>query len=271
MKKIKMEKYRPYRTMGTTCETREIKDKKVVWPHFDKILFNGKYRLRILKKADVKEAAELWKMCYPELFGSSHKYAWVLDPDQYENKIPFQENWEETKASKDHCMSALEDLKEKKLVSLSMITKDDQNLQIEYSLGCIHHDYREGKRGAGLRYIAFEHLKKIEDESNAEYLTAFCETWHSITQYVCFKHWGWKIAGIFPGQVTRWASGNKGYRGCTVHFYKFVGDAEKYVTKPEEWELIPEVRKIFEVMEEVNQDADSSAYEDYIENVYSEQ
>jgi hypothetical protein len=51
MKKIKMEKYRPYQTMGTTCETREIKDKKVVWPHFDKILFNGKYRLRILKKA----------------------------------------------------------------------------------------------------------------------------------------------------------------------------------------------------------------------------
>ncbi|MHA2232803.1 MAG: hypothetical protein ACXAB4_09960, partial [Candidatus Hodarchaeales archaeon] len=70
-------------------------------------------------------------------------------------------------------------------------------------------------------------------------------------------------AGIFPGQVTRWCGGNREYRGCTVHFYKFLRDAEKFVTKPEEWRILPEVAKIWQALEEANKDADDSRMTEY--------
>ena len=43
------------------------------------------------------------------------------------------------------------------------------------------------------------------------------------------------------------------YRGCTVHFYKFAGKGARYSTRPEEWRLDPEVREVWEAMEQVNQ------------------
>jgi hypothetical protein len=116
--------------------------------------------------------------------------------------------------------------------------------------------------------IAFEHLKLIEDETNAEYLTSFCETWHSITQYLCFKQWGWKIAGIFPGNVTRWSGENSEYRGCTVYFYKFINQGEKYSTKPKEWQMLPEIEKLWECLEELNSYSDDTKMKNYIEKYY---
>jgi len=38
-----------------------------------------------------------------------------------------------------------------------------------------------------------------------------------------------------------------------VYFYQFVGDGEKYTTKPEEWHLAPEAREVWEVLKRVNQ------------------
>jgi len=96
---------------------------------------------------------------------------------------------------------------------------------------------------------------KIAIKSGAEYFTTFCETWHDITQNWCIKG-GWKIAGIFPGNFTRWHGNNQEYRGCEVHFYKFVGDGEKYTTKPEEWHLAPEARDVWEILEKVNRGTD---------------
>jgi len=62
------------------------------------------------------------------------------------------------------------------------------------------------------------------------YVTVFCETWHNITQYLWFKRMGWKVAGIFPGNYTRWAGDQKEYRACTVHFYRLINNAERYST-----------------------------------------
>lgn len=139
-----------------------------------------------------------------------------------------------------------------------MYTKDDQNLQVEFSFGAIHPAYRKGISGNKLVEAALSYLKLLEEKSGAEYLNAFCETWHSISQFLCLKIWGWKLAGIFPGQYTRWCGENQEYRGCTVHFYKLVGDAEKYTTKPDEWKLLPEVKKIWEALEEINLHANAT-------------
>lgn len=98
-------------------------------------------------------------------------------------------------------------------------------------------------------------IRIMEDESGAEYFSAFCETWHSITQFICFKRWGWKIAGIFPGQFTRWRRDNLEYRGCTVHFYKLVKKGLEFATGPSDWKLLPEVRELWETLEEINKAA----------------
>ena len=74
----------------------------------------------------------------------------------------------------------------------------------------------------------------------------------NISQYVSFKRIGWKIGGIFPGQYTRWAGGDEEYRGCTVHFYKFINGGEQYTTQPEEWDLLPEVEELWKAMEKIN-------------------
>jgi hypothetical protein len=63
---------------------------------------------------------------------------------------------------------------------------------------------------------------------------------------------GWKIAGIFPGNFTRWAGGEKEYRGCTIHFYRFLNNGDKISTKPEEWDLLPEIRDLYDFMEKIN-------------------
>ncbi|MHA2100331.1 MAG: hypothetical protein ACW99A_16770, partial [Candidatus Kariarchaeaceae archaeon] len=77
--------------MGVTCESREIGNKRIIWPKFEKNILNNKFRIRMLSKADVDEVSELWRMSYPELYGSSSRYDWVYYSDQYDRKIAFQE------------------------------------------------------------------------------------------------------------------------------------------------------------------------------------
>ena len=90
-------------------------------------------------------------------------------------------------------------------------------------------------------------------DSGAEYVTVFCETWHDITQYMWFKRMGWKVAGIFPGNFTRWNGDQEEYRGCTVHFYRLINDGEKYSTKREEWRLLPEISRLWDCLAEINE------------------
>ncbi len=267
MENFNTEGIQPYSKMGITCETREIRIKQIIWPKFETSILDNKFKIRMLNKADTDEVSKLWRKSYPELYGSSTRYDWVYYPNQYGENIGFRENWDDGGNSKTHCMSIVEEVATKIIVAASMLTKDDRNLHVEYSLGCVDPKYRKEKTGESLMVIAFEHLKRIEDETDAEYMTSFCETWHSITQFLCFKHWGWKIAGIFPGNVTRWAGDNDEYRGCTVHFYKFINQGGKYSTKAEEWELIPEVKKLWDFLEELNTLSDDSKMMEYLEKL----
>jgi hypothetical protein len=144
-----------------------------------------------------------------------------------------------------------EDLQSKKIVVSSIYTKWDKNLQVEASFIAIHPDYRKGSMAASIWSNLASFYKWLEG-SGAEYVTVFCETWHNITQYIWFKRMGWKIAGIFPGNFTRWAGNEKEYRGCTIHFYRFLNNGDKFSTKPEEWDLLPEIRDLYDFMEKIN-------------------
>jgi hypothetical protein len=44
-----------------------------------------------------------------------------------------------------------------------------------------------------------------------------------------------------------------------------LGDAEIYTCRPEEWELIPEAKKLWKVLEEINHVSDDTELKEYLE------
>jgi hypothetical protein len=57
---------------------------------------------------------------------------------------------------------------------------------------------------------------------------------------------GFKIVGIMPGFIAKWMRGDGYYRMPVVWAQKFYNGAEKMV--PEEMELIPEAKKLWDVI-----------------------
>ena len=136
-----------------------------------------------------------------------------------------------------------------RLAAATLMTKFDQNLQIEYTFAGTHPDYRR----LGLMGALGRVMDRLVRASGAEYLTTFLETWHTITQEETFKRGrGWQVAGIFPGNFTRWAGDQQEYRACEVHLYQFVNEGEKYATRPEEWQLHPELQALWDLLETIN-------------------
>lgn len=250
MKPIDMTPYKPYHQMGNSCELRKAGEKKVVWPLLDYVdPGNPDFRIRTITRNDLEAVAGLWLASYPEVYGSVHE--WILDPEEYEDRVAFFEDWEEHSVTRPHAVMVGEMVESKKIVMSSIYTKWDQNLQVEASFIAIHPDFRKGPVAASIWSNLASFYKWLE-RSGAEYVTVFCETWHNITQYIWFKRMGWKIAGIFPGNYTRWAGDDKEYRGCAVHLYRFLNDGDRISTKPEEWDLLPEVKELWEFMEKIN-------------------
>ncbi|MEJ5349088.1 MAG: hypothetical protein WHS46_10440 [Desulfosoma sp.] len=243
---VSMEGIQPYRRMATTCQTRPLREKRIVWPKLDPVDVDpGKYRVTLLREDLVESAARLWRLGYPELYGSPHEF--LLDSGEYDRWVALWERWPQDAVSKVYCMAVLEDMQAGCVVSGSVLTKYDKNLQVEFSLVTTLPEFRQKRLTAQLRQF----VRRVAAGSGAEYFTTFCETWHDITQGWCLKG-GWKIAGVFPGNFVRWNGGDQEYRGCTVHFYRFAKGAEAYVTRPEEWHLAPAVEKVWRVLWEVN-------------------
>lgn len=253
-----MEQCTPFAEMGTTCQTREIVEKKVKWPDIGTRQYcGGRYRARAISIYDFEKTAELWRIAYPEIYGSS--YEWMLFPDEYEKRVAIAENWEKDRHEKNQCILIIEDTENAKIIGGNIYAKDDKNLNIEFSIGALHPDYRKTKDAHMIILANAEALKIMEEESGAEYFSAYCETWHNITQYLCLKQWGWKVGGILPGHFTIWCGDNREYRGCSVYFYKLLEKGEKYSTKPSEWKLLPEFEKLWKVLEEINNGSDDAA------------
>lgn len=255
--KIDMSKYRPFREMGKTCETREIKEKKVTWPDFGAVtLPDGRFRTRKIKRDEVEEVAEVWRRSYPEVYGS--EYEFVLFPEEYEDKIALAETWDRDRTEKDCCVLVIEDIETDDLAGAFLMIKRDKNLEIEMSMLGVCPEYREKGIMRNIGEFGLR-IDEMLEESGAEYLTGFLETWHDITQRSLIKQEGWKIAGIFPGHFTRWCGDQREYRACEVRMYKFIGDGEKHSTKPEEWNLAPEVKRVWDCLDEINREIEKKS------------
>lgn len=243
---IDMQEAKPYRTMATTCRTRAVSVKHITWQRFESEPFlEGRFQVRPMRRRLIESAAAFWRSAYPEIYGSPHEF--LLDPEEYENKVAMEETWDQDSTHKVYCMTVVEELARNEIVSATLLTKFEKNLQVEYTFAATHPAYRQRDLTDELRLVT----RKIAYHSGAEYLTTFCETWHDITQYWCVKS-GWKIAGIFPGNFVRWNGDDEEYRGCTVHFYRFIGEGEEHSTKPQEWRLAEPVRPVWEALENAN-------------------
>jgi hypothetical protein len=250
MRKLDMSPYHPYRGMGTTCLTRPIRDKRVVWTKPEpRQHLEGRFVGRVLSRQDLPAAAELWRRAYPELYGSSHDF--MLYPEDYEARMALAETWEVDSREKPCCMLVAAEAATGKLAAATLMTKFDQNLQIEYTFAGTHPDYRQ----LGLMALLGSMMAWICQRSGAEYLTTFLETWHTITQAETLKmEHGWQVAGIFPGNFTRWAGDQREYRGCAVHMYRFINDGDKYATGPGEWQLHPALQRVWQALEDLNRE-----------------
>ena len=235
-----------YREMATSCKTRPTTEKKVVWRKFESEPFeNGRFQVKVLSKKLVDSAADLFRHAYPEIYGSPHEF--VLMPEKYEGLIALYENWEEDGRERVYCMPVVVELQSERVVAATMLTKMEKNLQVEFTFAATLPEYRLKNIMLNLRVVNW----KTALASGAEYLTTFLETWHDITQKWCIKD-GWQIAGIFPGNFVRWKKPDQEYRGCAVHCYHFLHNAEEYITRPEEWSLAPEFRELWNVLARIN-------------------
>jgi hypothetical protein len=248
MRHLDMSPYRPFRPMGRSCQTRPIREKTVRWvrpePQESR---DGRFVGRPLGRADIDAAADLWRRAYPELYGSSHDF--MLYSEDYEARMALAETWEVDSLAKPGCMLVVEEKATARLAAASLMTKFDQNLQIEWTFAGTHPDFRRLR----LMGLLGDMMAWMSQVSGAEYLTTFLETWHTITQAETLKMGkGWRVAGIFPGNFTRWAGGQEEYRAGEIHMYRFINDGERYATQPEEWQLHPELQQVWEALAEFN-------------------
>lgn len=255
MRFLDMSRYRPYRRMAQTCRTRPIREKQVRWPPPEpQTYLKGRFVGRVLSRRDIEEAAELWRWAYPEIYGSSHDF--LLYADEYAARIALAEEWDADSLHKPCCMLVAEEVGASRLAAATLMTKFDKNLQIEYTFAGTHPEYRR----LGLMGFLGGIMHRMVQDSGAEYLTTFLETWHTITQAETLKlDRGWRIAGIFPGNFTRWAGGQEEYRACEVYMYRFVHEGEKYATQPAEWHLHPELQRLWEALEAINRRIEQGA------------
>lgn len=246
-KTMNLSEYQPYKKMGRSCQVKDIIEFQVNWPKITTTLnlSDNDLLMRYMCGNDIEQVVELWKNVYPEAYGSTHQF--VFDPQWYSQHVLFDENWTVDAKEKDYAIILMEDLKERKLVGILLMTKVDQNLQIELTMGGLHSEFRETK----VFYPFFKNILDVILTTEAELITVFAETWHSKTQEL-MDHHGFKIWGIFPGNMIRWSHDQKCYRACEVHYYRFINDGEKYATGFDEWVLSQKSKKLWQILDELN-------------------
>ena len=188
--------------------------------------------------------ADIWRRGYPELLGSTLDF--IFHPQKYEGNILLRENYQQDKYDRDRCMLRWE--KSGKMVGAIMLKKWDENRQVELTIGTILPRHRKVQE---IFIKGFPIVMDWLQDTGAEYVTAFCETWHDLSQQLLEAN-GFKICGIFPGEYVRWTSGNLHYRGCTVHYYRFIGEGAEFATRREEWRLSERATQLWDVLAKLN-------------------
>ena len=127
------------------------------------------------------------------------------------------------------------------------MTKWDQNLQVELTMGGLHSAFRNKK----VFYPFFKNILDTISTTEVELITVFAETWHSKTQDL-MDHHGFKIWGIFPGHMIRRSHDLKCYRACEVHYFMFINNGENFATGVDEWELSEKSKKLWQALQKIN-------------------
>lgn len=250
MQKLDMSKYHPYKKLPNNLSTRRIDDKHITWPHYKHFFDNNKTCHRLLESKDIETVSKLWRECYGELYGSTMSESWVLYPETYKEHVLLGDHYDDNSEDNDFLMLVFENIPEKKIWGAWVFWKDDNNLQIDFGFGFLHPSVRQNHSNFETNLQDFFNI--LENDSGAEYFTVSCETFQSKTQFLCFKKWGFKLGGIFPGETTRWNGDQAEYRACIVNFYKFKSGTDKYIPPPDEWDLLPEFQKVWNSLEEIN-------------------
>jgi hypothetical protein len=238
---------RPYKTMGQSCGLKDIAEFQVRWPRLTTSddLKNDDLQMRYLRAVDVDRVVELWKNVYPEVYGSTHEF--VFDPAWYQDQVLWDERFETDALDKQHAIILIENLENERPVGILLMTKSNQNLQVELTMGGLHSEFRRNQ----VFYPFFRDILDSISKTEAELVTVFAETWHDKTQKLV-EHFGFNIWGIFPGNMMRWSRDQSCYRACEVHYYKLINNGKQFSTRPDEWNLSEKSRKLWAVLQELN-------------------
>ena len=133
----------PYKKMGTSCELKNIDEFRVPWPKLTATSDMSKKELvmRYMRGDEIDAVIELWKNVYPEVYGSTHQI--VFDPNWYDGNVLFDENWATDAKDMQYAILLMEDLKVNSLFGILLMTKWNQNLQVELTMGGLHSEFRE--------------------------------------------------------------------------------------------------------------------------------
>jgi len=240
-RELDMSKYKPLKDHRGLCKFKSLKTRKMSWPINVKIILDGNYQFRLLRKDEINDVVEIYRVGFPELYGNT-LHGVALWPDTLEELLENEKGF----MKGDWCMYVAEKLDEKKIVGVMLNRMDIGNMSIHWDSAVIHPYFR----GKGLFKAMCIFNDELSENAGAEYSSIIAATFHPFTQ-ILFKKLGWKIRGVFPGFLLGWNHDDKYYRRSIVMFDKFFNDGEELV--PKEMELIPEAEKILALSEELSQ------------------
>ena len=89
---LNFSEYQPYKTMGQSCQLKDIMEFHINWPELvtASTLTKRDLIMRYMYGNDIDRVVELWKNVYPEVYGSTHQF--VFDTQWYEDHVLFDEN-----------------------------------------------------------------------------------------------------------------------------------------------------------------------------------
>ncbi len=223
-----------------SCKTETLDLPPVRWPkkieEFEHQ--NKKYRIRPIDLKDIPIVASLYNTYYPHLYQSSRHF--LLEESFYKTEAALLSNWESDSLEKNYFIGLIETVPENEIIFAFGAWKDPHDRMIQALAIVLKPEYR----GVDLAHYPMDYLNRIIEESGVDYAFGTAQARDVIAQKICLRG-GYKFGGIMPGAF-RWSfDGKTYYRDMLIYVYKFFNGAEKYSTKPKDWQLADKVSEVF--------------------------
>lgn len=232
------------KSLNISCDKKKLDGSLIRWPYLIETFTHQdiNYQIRPIDKTDVEEVVAMFNNYYPHLFSSSRQD--MQQQSFYESKVAMLADWESDSINKEYFIGVFEDLTNNHLAFAFGLFRDSFDKAIKGMAMVIHKDYRHTK----LASYYVDYLVKFLEESGCDYVSVGISSSDLIAQNMAFKM-GLRPGGIMPGAF-RWShDGEHYYRDMLIYFYKFCNGAEKYSTKPADWQLdsrIEHFRKLYD-------------------------